>query len=77
MNLAPIGDIKYELKKMYPAFKFEMKANHVTNSYMITAYKDGQNMSTITIEAETPMTDFWIRVKAWMRPLITYTGRRQ
>lgn len=74
MNLAPIVGVKTRLKAMYAGYRFEMKAVHSTHSYSITVFKSTNNISTITIPADTPMTEFWERIHAWMRPIIRYSG---
>lgn len=74
MNTLPIDGIKKELKSMYPGYRYDMRAISSIYSYSITAYKGQNNLSTITISAETPLTTFWEQIKDWMRRIIIVNG---
>jgi len=74
MNKLPIAAIKAELKNMYAAFRFDMKAVPSTNCYTVTVFRNRLNLSTIAIPADTPLNEFWDRIKAWMRPFLKYHG---
>ncbi len=74
MNTLPIARIRAELRSMYPGYRFEMKAIPATYSYAVTVYKSQDNVSTLTVEAETPTNVFWERVIAWMRPILGVYG---
>lgn len=74
MNLAPIKDIKARLTAMYSGYRFDIKGVDSTLSYSITVFKGSSELSTMSVLAHTPMTDFWEQVHAWMRPIIRYSG---
>ncbi len=70
MNLAPIPEIKSQLKAMYPDFHFDMKANEQTRMYEITAFKGRKKLDVIQVADNMPITEFWAGIKAWMMPLL-------
>lgn len=72
MTKAPINEIKAKLKIMYPNYKFDIKCSPSIKTYLITAYKNGKNLSTLSILAETPMNEFWERIQNWMKPILSY-----
>lgn len=70
MNLAPIAQIKAELRNMYPMFKFDMKPQQSTQSYSLIVFKGVERLGDMSIDADTPMDVFWSRVREWMLPFI-------
>ena len=70
MNLAPIAEIKAELRSMYPMFKFDMKPQQSTQSYSLIVFKGVERLGDMTINADTPMDVFWSRVREWMLQFI-------
>jgi hypothetical protein len=74
MNIAPIADIKSKLKDMYPAYRFDIKPVHSTNSYSLTVFKEKKNISMLSVKAETPMNEFWEQIRIWMNPIIRKYG---
>lgn len=71
---ANIPEIKAELKTMYPGYRYDMKAISSISSYSLTVFKGQDNLSTITVKADTPMPVFWDTVKNWMRPILRVYG---
>lgn len=72
MTSAPTAQIKSKLKTMYPNYKHDIKCSPINKTYMITAYKNGKNLSTINIASNTPMNEFWEKIQNWMRPILNY-----
>lgn len=65
-----MNQIIKELKGMYPRFKFTMKYIGSTNNYVLTAFKVSDTLGTLTLQPETPMTEVWVLIKAWIQPLL-------
>lgn len=66
MNLAPIPQIKAELRRMYQNFRFDMKPAPSGEAYQVIAYRGVDRAGDITIQANTPLNVFWDEIKAWM-----------
>jgi len=66
------AEILNKLRIMYPGYKFEMKFSAQRKVYQLTSYKNGKNLSTLTLEPTTPMNIIWESIKLWMRPLLSY-----
>ncbi len=66
MNKGIIRELKAEINSMYPGYRFDIVTNTSLNSYIVTAYKAHDNLSSITFIPETPLSEFWISIKKWM-----------
>ena len=65
----PIAAIQYKLRVMYPSYKFEIKNDVKANVFIVTIFHKGENLGSKSFIPETPMTDFWIEMREWMRTI--------
>lgn len=70
MNLAPIPEIKAQLRRNYPMFRFDMKAIPSEDSYQVIVYRGVDRLGDISMPANTPMTSFWEQIREWMLPFL-------
>jgi hypothetical protein len=72
MNRNPLAQVKTSLISMYPGYRFDVIANHVTASYEIDVHKGKENISKISIPSDTPQNQFWQQVQKWMKPILMH-----
>jgi hypothetical protein len=72
MNRQPLAQIKTSLISMYPGYRFDVIANHITRTYEVDVHKGKENISKLVIDCETPESAFWEKIKKWMKPILMH-----
>lgn len=70
MNRLPLAQIKTSLISMYPGYRFDVIANHSTRAYEVDVHKGKELISKLSVDSDTPQTEFWAQLQAWMKPIL-------
>lgn len=69
-----ILEIKHQLKSMYVQYNFRVNKNDRTEQFEVTVFHGTQNISTLKVDSNTPINNFWATVKEWMKPILSYNN---